>query len=281
MKLIDLHVHSNISDGTLSPSDLALYAKDKRLSVIALTDHDTINGIEECTNKGKEIGLTVIPGIELAAEYTNIEIHILGYYIQPQSTALRQKLDSIIDNRKQRNIQMLDRLNNLGLTITEEDLRIGGPAKAVFTRAHFATALYQKGYVKTRSEAFDLYIGHGKPAYIRRTRPQTCIETIHAAGGLAVLAHPKLYGFESNQLNHLIKELTALGLDGIETFYPTHNEENIAELLILCESYGLFPTGGSDFHGSNKPGLDIGTGYGELKIPYEILLAMQSKLQST
>lgn len=280
MKLIDLHVHSNISDGTFSPSELALYAKSKGLSAIALTDHDTISGVEECTQKGLDIGLIIVPGIEFAAEYAGREIHILGYYIDSKNHMLREKLKFIIESRKARNVIMLEKLNNLGLSITREDLTLDSPSEAVFTRAHFATALYKKGYVKTRSEAFDKYIGRDCPAYVKRVRftPEECIQAIHEAGGLAVVAHPNLYGFNPAEMNRMLKELTAIGLDGIETLYCTHSKEDVLELLGLCLKYRLFPTGGSDFHGDNKPGLDIGVGYGDLQIPYDILEAMHKKL---
>ncbi|WP_069997357.1 PHP domain-containing protein [Cellulosilyticum sp. I15G10I2] len=282
MKLIDLHVHSNISDGTLSPTDLAIYAKAKGLSAIALTDHDTISGIEACALKGLEIDLTVVPGIEFSAEYKSGEIHILGYYIDHHSDILEEKLKSIIQNRVQRNAKMVEKLNTLGLIITEADLLGDNPPETILTRAHVATALYKKGYVKTRSEAFDKYIGHDKPAYIPRVRvtPEECIKTIHLAGGLAVLAHPNLYGLTSFDKELLLKELITLGLDGVETHYSTHTKEDVQELSALCLKYKLLPTGGSDFHGENKPGLDIGIGYGDLKIPYDILDAMHNRLGS-
>ncbi|MDF2612884.1 MAG: hypothetical protein K0S71_670 [Clostridia bacterium] len=280
MKLIDLHIHSNISDGTLSPSDLAVYAKSKGLSAIALTDHDTISGIEECTQKGIAINLIVVPGIEFAAEYAEREIHILGYYIDSRNPVLKDKLKFIIESRMARNQKMIERLNNLGLSITIEDLGLEGPSEAVFTRAHFAAALYKKGYVKTRSEAFDKYIGSGKPAYVKRFRftAEECIDTIHKAGGLAVIAHPYLYNLTQEETDLMLKDLTSVGLDGIETFYSTHSKEDVSNLLDLCQKYHLLPTGGSDFHGDNKPGLDIGRGYGELQISYDVLEAMQKKM---
>lgn len=251
MKLIDLHVHSNMSDGTLSPSDLALYAKAKGLSVIALTDHDTISGIEACMLQGLDIGLTVIPGIEFSAEYNSQEIHILGYYIDHKDIFFQKRLEAIIDNRIKRNAMMLERLSALGFPLTEKDLNTSGSEKAVLTRAHFAAALYKKGYIKTIGEAFEKYIGHGKPAYVPRIRltPEYCIESIHQAGGLAVLAHPCLYGYDGAAKEVLVKHLADIGLDGIETLYSTHTQEEVTELLNLSLKYKLFPTGGSDFHG--------------------------------
>lgn len=283
MKLIDLHVHSNISDGTLSPDKLALYAKHKGLSAIALTDHDTVAGIEACTQQGRLIDLIVIPGIEFSAEYQNQEIHILGYYIDSHHPILLSQLSALIASRKQRNSLMLEKLNKLGFSIAPQDLisDTSSQTQTVFTRAHFAAALYKKGYVKSRSEAFDKYLGKDKPGYVQRAHftPRECIDIIHQAGGLAVLAHPYLYSLSDSQLHHLLKQLSSDGLDGLETYYTTHSKEEIANLLSLCITFCLFPSGGSDFHGDNKPGLDIGTGYGNLQIPYDILLTMEKKLQ--
>ncbi|MDF2877452.1 MAG: hypothetical protein K0S30_548 [Clostridia bacterium] len=281
MKLIDLHVHSNISDGTLSPDKLALYAKHKGLSAIALTDHDTVAGIEACTHQGNLIDLMVIPGIEFSAEYGDQEIHILGYYIDSHHPLLLGQLSRLIESRKQRNMLMLEKLNKLGFPITAQDLVSDSSSQTVFTRAHFAAALYKKGYVKSRSEAFQKYLGKGKPCYVKRSHftPEECIDTIHRVGGLAVLAHPYLYDLNNSQLYALLKKLTSDGLDGLETLYATHSKEEVASLLSLCITFRLFPTGGSDFHGDNKPGLDIGIGYGDLQIPYDVLLAMEKKLQ--
>lgn len=280
MKQIDLHVHSHISDGTLSPSQLACYAKEKGLSAIALTDHDTVDGVEECVQKGKELGLTVIPGIELAATYLGREIHILGYYIDPQSPFLIEKLKSIVESRNLRNLQMLKKIEEMGFIFSPEDLALFHSSTNIFTRAHFATALLHQGYVSTREEAFDKYIARGKCAYVPRKKltPKECISVIHEAGGLAVLAHPMLYSFDDEQIEDLVHALKEDGLNGLETLYCTHSKQDVLMLLNLCLKYKLLPTGGSDFHGDNKPGLDIGVGYGDLNIPYTILEALQKQL---
>lgn len=280
MKCIDLHVHSNCSDGTLSPCELAIHAKNNGLSAIALTDHDTLSGVKPCLQKGLEIGLEVLPGIEFSTHYQDREIHILGYGIDLDNTILHQTLHDLIQNRNARNLQMLEKLNALGFHINKEDLKLGTLVEPVLTRAHFATALYHKGYAKSRHEAFELYIGKDKPAYIPRTKlkPETCIEIIHHAGGIAVLAHPQLYGFKLDEKKQLIKHLVNIGLDGVETFYPSHTPDDVLELLNFCSLYHLLPTGGSDFHGENKPDLKIGIGYGELKVSYDILDAIYKKL---
>lgn len=280
MKLIDLHIHSTASDGTLSPTEIALYAKKKGLNAIALTDHDTVAGIAECVKTGLQIGLIVVPGIELSADYYGTEFHILGYYIDSDCAALNEALKGIVENRTQRNLKILEKLNALGLSLTLEELRGTCEAHTILTRAHFASALLNKGYVSTKQEAFSKYLGKDKPAYVPRTylTVKDCIQLIHEAGGLAVLAHPMLYGYSPSEITQILKVLAKDGLDGVECLYSTHTKYEVTHLLQVCLNERLFPTGGSDFHGENKPCLDIGTGHGTLEIPFEILEAMRKRL---
>lgn len=280
MKLIDLHVHSTASDGTLTPSELALYAKEKGLSAIALTDHDTIDGVAECQAKGLEIGLTVVPGIEFSADFFGKEVHMLGYYIDPDYKPFNNKLNSLIAARENRNQEMLDKLTALGCPLTMEEVMKDLDENTVLTRAHVAKALLEKGYIATRDEAFSRYIGDGKPAFVPKKRFTTkeCIDLIHEAGGLAVLAHPLLYGYDKKDMTGILKGLQLEGLDGVECIYSTHTKDDTSHLLQVCKNLNLLPTGGSDFHGQNKPNLDLGCGYGELAIPYGLLEAMQIKL---
>lgn len=280
MKLIDLHVHSNSSDGTLSPEEVVLYAKSKGLSAIALTDHDTVSGVEEAVKKGEAIGLTVVPGIEFSADYNGKEVHMLGYFMDYKNPELLEKLNYLVESRTKRNLQILDKLASLGMPLTFEDLGEGYGPDTVLTRAHFAAALLKKGYIKTRDQAFNKYIGAGKPAYVARERFTTtqCIDMIHNAGGLAVLAHPKLYGFSNSEVTQVIKDLASKGLDGVECIYATHTQNETAHLLQVCKNLNLLPTGGSDFHGDNKPNLDLGSGYGHMQVPYELLEDMKNKL---
>ncbi len=280
MKLIDLHVHSNCSDGTLSPEEVVLYAKSKGLSAIALTDHDTVMGIDCAIQKGLEIGLTVVPGIEFSADYIGKEVHILGYYINYKQKELLEKLDRLVESRKKRNLLILDKLDALNMPLTFADLGEGWYPGTVLTRAHFAAALLRKGYVATRDEAFAKYIGADKPAYVPREHFTAieCIEMIHQAGGLAVLAHPKLYGYSNSEVTQILKDLKSKGLDGVECVYSTHSKDEVAHLLQVCSNLKLLPTGGSDFHGDNKPNLDIGTGYGNLQISFELLEALKKQL---
>lgn len=272
MKRIDLHVHSNKSDGTLSPSEIAYAAHEKGLSAIALTDHDTISGIEECQKVGDSLGLLVIPGIELSADYHDKEIHILGLYLDLSQSILHETLKSFVEARQRRNLEMLGKLQALGFDITEDDL---GPRDqlAIIARPHFARAMINKGYAHSMDEVFEKYITPGKPAYVKKAAPtfKECIDLIHAAGGKAILAHPYIYKFVNENPLPLLDELRYNGLDGVEVIYPKHHEPQIHRLTQYCKSHNLIITGGSDFHGDNKPAIQLGSGYGKTQVPYELL----------
>ncbi|MGL4736246.1 MAG: PHP domain-containing protein [Cellulosilyticaceae bacterium] len=279
MQLIDLHVHSTTSDGTLTPRELAFYAKAKGLSAIALTDHDTTSGVMTCIDAGKLVDLTVIPGIELTAHYGSKEIHVLGYYINPNHPQLLGRLEALVRERDRRNDLVLEKLQDLGLDITMADLRSQGDADSILTRAHFGRALLAKGYVASMDEAFSKYLSSGRPAYVPKQSMayEECIALIHEAGGIAVIAHPLLYGFSTEELDVFLKDLMHAGLDGLEAIYAKYSSEESVMLLNFCLKYNLVPTGGSDFHGINKPNLEIGSGYGSLAITYDILEGLYLK----
>ena len=282
--LIDLHVHSYVSDGTLSPAEVVIHAKENGLSAIALTDHDTIEGLEEAILAGEHYQMEVIPGIELSAEFTTDNLHILGYCINYKNRDFRKKLEPIQNSRQIRNEQMVLELNKLGFSITMDDLLNTDPTTKdnvnIITRAHFAKVLYQKGYVQSLKEAFELYLTPGKPGYVKRkiSTPKECIDLIHSAGGIAILAHPTLYGLSlGKKLEKLVSELVSYNLDGIEAIYSLHTPDEQSYFISLARNYNLLISGGSDFHGSNKPGLEIATGYGNLKVPYSILQQIKNK----
>lgn len=271
--LVDLHVHSNASDGTLSPSEVVVHAKEKGLGAIALTDHDTVTGIDEAMQAGALYQVEVIPGIELSADFPNDNLHILGYYIDYKDPGFIKELAPIQDGRTIRNDKMLANLHQLGFKITiDEDVDI-------VTRAHFARALLDGGHVTSMDEAFKLYLSPGKPGYEKRVTPspQECIDLIHRGGGLAFLAHPTLYGLKTGPLTKLIKELTNYGLDGIEVMHSIHSKQDEVFLRDLATKNKLIISGGSDFHGANKPNLEIAVGYGNLKIPYSVLENIKNK----
>ena len=278
MKSIDLHVHSNASDGTFTPSELVRYALEKGLSAMALTDHDTVSGVEEAVQAAVGSGLLLIPGVELSAEYRGKDIHILGLFLDYKSERLQCYLEEFKTIRDERNVKMSERLTAHKLPVTIEEMK-EEYGDAVLTRAHFAKMLKKKGYVRSYEEAFDRFLGDGKPCYIPRERitPEGAIALIHEAGGLAVLAHPLLYHLGMEELKKLLKLLKDCGLDGLEAIYSMNEGRDERRMKELAAEYGLFVSGGSDFHGATKPHIDLGVGRGNLSIP-EVLLDGMKKI---
>ena len=286
MKYIDLHVHSNASDGTLSPSQVVSLAIEQNLSAIALTDHDTLRGIKEAklaAKKAKEDGanLNVIAGVEISVAYKGKDIHILGLLLDENNTKLNNVLEKAVQERNERNEKMAANLRKAGINITVEDLKKEA-GDAVITRAHFAKYIAEHGYTANKEEAFKLYLSPKGPYYVPRNflEPEFAISLIHEAGGIAVLAHPLLYHYSLEEIHTLIKYLVDLGLDGIEVIYSMNEENEEETLQNLASQYGLLITGGSDYHGSNKPQIQIGKGRGNLAIPYEILEKIELRMKA-
>ena len=269
---VDLHVHSNKSDGSLSPSDLVLEAKKKGLRAFALTDHDSVDGIDEALEASDESGVTVIPGIELSTEYEGKDIHIVGLLIDKEQPAFKNKIQEFVDSRTLRNRKMCQKLTEAGCPITFEELTEEYP-DAVITRAHFAKMLLKKGYVRSLKEAFERYVGDHAPCFIPREKitPADAVRLILDAKGIPVLAHPLLYGMGKERLQLLIDRLKEAGLQALEAVYCTNTPSEEAYMRELAKKNGLLISGGSDFHGSAKPGLEMGTGYGKLYVSAEIL----------
>lgn len=269
---IDLHVHSSCSDGTYTPTQLVDYAIKKGLRAIALTDHDTTDGISEAIDAARHTSLTIIPGIELSAAYQGKDIHILGFNIDPDNLHFQERLKTFQKARDQRNRTVIQRMQEQGLQITWEDMMENFP-DSVWTRAHFARFLMETGQVHTLAEAFNRFLGDHAPCFVPRKMisPFGAIQLIHEGGGKAVLAHPLLYHLSKDQLEELTTLLANAGLDGIEAIYSTNRGMDETNLRLLAKKHGLFITGGSDFHGSNKPSIDLGCGKGNLKIPASLL----------
>lgn len=272
MKRIDLHVHSNASDGTFTPRELVEYAVEKGLAAFALTDHDTVKGLYEAEEAAKEKDVELIPGIEISSEYKGGDIHILGLYIDYRKPDFSAALQEFVDARNRRNEQMAKKLSEQGFSVTMEELCAAYP-DAVITRAHFAKFLKAKGYISSYDEAFAKYIGKNCPCYVPRTviQPEDAIGLIRNAGGIAVLAHPLLYHLSMEELKHLAAYLKEAGLQGIEVFYSMNQEGDDNRVGSLAQEMGLLMTGGSDFHGSTKPHIDLGNGRGNLYIPDSLL----------
>lgn len=278
MNTVDLHVHSNCSDGTFTPSGLVDYAMEKGLSAFALTDHDTIDGLADAARyvralekEGKKVP-ELIPGIELSTEYHGKDVHIVGLFIDYFDPVFLCHLKEFVNSRIQRNHKMCALLREAGIDITYEALEVKNPG-AVITRAHYGRFLLEQGYVKTITEAFERYIGDDCPCFVPREKitPAQAIELILKADGIPVLAHPVLYHLNAAQLDELVSELKSAGLLGIEAIYSTYSEADERQIRVLAGKYNLLISGGSDFHGSNKPGLDMGRGYGSLAVPFHVL----------
>jgi predicted metal-dependent phosphoesterase TrpH len=277
---IDLHTHSTHSDGSFHPGHLVELAKEKGLRAIALTDHDTVAGVEEAMIAGEALGVEVVPGVEISAQFGPGTMHILGYYIQTTDQELARALETLQQARAARNPKIIERLQTLGLKITmAEVLDLSGEQ---IGRPHIAQVLVQRGYVSDITEAFSRYLKKGAAAYVEKFRftPQEAIGLIRKAGGLASLAHPFTLGVgEPKELSQVVKELQALGLEGIEVFYPGHTEAMTACYNDVVKRLGLLPTGGSDFHGDLKNGSDLGGGQQADNLDYAMLQALKERLK--
>lgn len=277
MKQVDLHVHSNKSDGTYAPFELVDYALEKGLSAFALTDHDTTEGLDEAISYAKSKPIEVIPGIEFSTEYEGKDVHIVGLYISYDAPVFQTKLQSFVNSRINRNIKMCQNLQEAGIDITFEKLCTENP-DAVITRAHYAAYLMNHGYVKSRADAFSQYVGDHCKYFVPREKvtPAQAIELILKAGGVPILAHPPLYHMGKERLDNLVGTLKEAGLMGIEVIYSTYNNQDERDMLRLAKKYDLLYSGGSDFHGDNKPGLDLACGYGKLFVPQTFLTDIRS-----
>lgn len=282
MKAVDLHTHSNKSDGSYTPTELVDYAVTKGLRAVALTDHDTTDGLMEAVVHAKALAsagspsVEVVPGIEFSTKHEDKDVHIVGLYISYDAPEFCTSLQHFVDSRIGRNIQMCRNLQEAGIDITFEKLQARNP-DAVITRAHYASYLFDEGYVKSRQDAFAMYLGDHTKYFVPREKvtPQQAIALILTAGGVPILAHPPLYHMGKDKLDKLVSSLKDAGLMGIETLYCTYTNQDGRDMHRLAEKYDLLPSGGSDFHGINKPGLDLGTGYGKLFVPEEFWLRIR------
>ncbi|MBX3301973.1 MAG: PHP domain-containing protein [Nitrospira sp.] len=278
MSRLDLHLHTTHSDGSCTPTEVVGLAHQARVTALAITDHDITSGIPEAIAAGEQYGIEIIPGVEISSVVGSSELHILGYFLDWQSTLLNERFKSLRDSRHRRNPQIVDRLQSLGIDITYDDVRALAGSDSV-GRPHIARALMDKGVVTSAKEAFDRFLGEGKPAYVPRELPSPAeaIHWIKAARGLAVLAHPTWVKLTDQTLAELARQLKAEGLDGVEVYYSTHAARQTREYLSLAQQLGLLVTGGSDFHGLTKPDIEVGIGKGSLHIPTVLLSKMKEK----
>lgn len=280
--MIDLHVHSTFSDGSLTPEALVERAARLGVTAVALTDHDNTAGLESfmaaCRRDGRVRG---VPGVEISADVEQGTLHMLGYLLDPDHARLQSVLKEIRDGRELRNRRILERLCALGMALSWDEVAAYAGSDVV-GRPHFAQALVAKGYVASKEAAFRKLLGKGKPAYVDRFRltSEKSVEVITEAGGVPVLAHPFSLQLGADELRTCVKRLRDLGLQGIEVFYPEHSRAQQRQYSELAADAGLVATGGSDFHGEINPDIEIGKGFGSLAVPdtvLEALLSVQGK----
>lgn len=274
--MIDLHVHSTESDGTNTPEELVSLAKEAGLIAFALTDHDTISGISKAREAAEKIQMELVPGIELSTDYEGTEVHMLGYYIDETNPEFLARLQAFIDSRDNRNEKMALLLQKEGFDITLDNLYREYP-DSVITRAHFARYLVEHGMVKDRETVFSKYLGNDCRCYVPREKidPFEAIRLIQMGGGVSFFAHPILCHMNFDRLKRFISDLKDAGLTGIEAIYSANSPGDTRNLKKIAEDSHLLISGGSDYHGANKPYLQLGVGRGNLYVPDEILISIK------
>jgi hypothetical protein len=277
MRLIDLHIHTAASDGTDDPAEAAEKAAALGLAAISLTDHDTVDGVAPAMAAGERLGLEVVPGIEVSSDYRDNNVHVLGYFIDPASPALRPVLEWVRIEGQVRNEKLCAMLAADGFDIDIDRLQAAYPG-AVIGRPHIAEYLVRKGYVQSVAEGFDKYLEVGRRYFLpkRRIPFARAIEIIAAAGGVPVLAHPLQYKYPLNEVEEMIDLAVSLGVKALECYYSEHTPEQQAWLLAQAERRGLGVSGGSDYHGSRKNWIAMGSGMGDMKIPLKVLTELKT-----
>jgi predicted metal-dependent phosphoesterase TrpH len=276
MARIDLHSHTTASDGSLSPEELVQLAKQQGVSTLAVTDHDSVAGLPRAQAEGDRLGIEIIPGIEISCLYEDVELHILGYFINAEDPRLAATLRQYLTSREDRNPRIVERLRDLGCDLTYDDVKAFA-GSATIGRPHIAQVLLRKGYVKSVTEAFDRYLTEGGPAYVPRVlpTPKEAVGLIRQIGGIPVLAHPVYTARLKEPFEHVCATLKGLGLMGIESIYSSHTQQQTDRYRSVAREHRLLVTGGSDFHGDSKPNILVGSGYGNLSVPADLLEPMR------
>src|SRR3954466_15833325 len=275
---IDLHLHTNRSDGRLTPTELVRLAHTGGVRRMALTDHDTTDGVDEAMAEGKTLGVDVIPGVELGTDSRSGDMHMLGLFLDYHDRAFQETMARFREGRVARVHTIVSNLAGVGVNISVDRVfEIAGEASV--GRPHVAQALLEAGYIKAMPEAFEKWLAYGGPGDVPRDKlsPEDAIGLIHAVGGLAVVAHP----YEGKNVLEILPALAQAGLDGVETYYQGYGPDRVAELSALCGKLGLLPTGGSDFHGFPLAGHEEVVNYpGSVEIPSSVLDALAARRQS-
>lgn len=268
---VDLHTHSTYSDGSDSPAEIVSAAAAAGLEAVALTDHDNLNGILEAAAAADASEVELIPGVELSCEWQPGGMHLVVLWLEPGPGPLQDRLKILQAGRRQRNVELIELLQELDVDISYEEVvaEAGGTGVG---RPHVAAVLVRKGVVDSIPEAFDLYLASGRPAYVERYRmpPEEAIELARASGAVPIVAHPHTLGMTGTTLDQELRRLARHGLVGLECYYPEYEPGTRLELVERARDVGLVPSGGSDYHGTYKPGLEIGRGYGDLSVGREV-----------
>ena len=272
MSRIDLHTHTNFSDGSYSPTELVAHANELGIDILAITDHDTTAGLPEALEAIENLPLELIPGIELSAQFHNREMHILGYFIDLNDLQFQARLEALRATRSVRISNILDRLHGMGMDLSLAEVEAASGTGTI-GRPHIAQVLIAKGYVKNMKEAFEQLLGSRGKAYVQREVPEAeeIIRWITDAGGIPVLAHPYWEGFNKEDSAKACQTLVDQGLQGLEVFYGTFSARHISFNLGLARRFDLLMTGGSDFHGTMKPDIALGKGRGSLHVPPKVV----------
>jgi predicted metal-dependent phosphoesterase TrpH len=276
--VIDLQIHTNDSDGTWSWTQVLEKCLNLNLRAFAITDHDTVVRRNDILAWAKANDAMAIPGIELSTCENDQTIHLLGYFLDGPLADLEARLNFLREGRLDRNKKIVARLQKLGIAVTEEDVLLAA-GRATVGRPHIARLLMQKGVVKTMQEAFDKYLSANGQAYFPKVELplREAIELLHAAGAVTSISHPGLLKRAPDVLEASLKLWRSWGLDGLEALYPSYSLEQTAYFDRIADKYGFLKTGGSDFHGDNKPHIQIGTGTGHLNVPDELLEPLLQK----
>lgn len=269
---VDLHLHSNRSDGSDSPAAIVQGAVAAGLTGLALTDHDNLNGLAEAADAATAGGIAFVPGTELSVDWAGNAMHLLVYFLESGAGPLQDQLASLQQGREDRNVQMVGKLRALGLDLTYEEI-VDEAEGGGIGRPHFAAVLVRKGYVADIKEAFDHYLATGRPGYVgrRRLEAQEAVRLARASGAVPVIAHPHTVGVSESDYSTAFSSLVEVGLGGIEAHYSEYTPDLRRHLAGLCDDYGIVATGGSDYHGTYKAGLSIGAGRGDLEVPDEVI----------
>jgi predicted metal-dependent phosphoesterase TrpH len=265
----------------MSPCDVVRYAVDRGIRGIAITDHDTIDGNPEALRAGRSAGLPVIPGVEISTQCEDLAFHLLGYGIRRITPKVKETFAFLLESRTQRNPQIIEKLRDLGIEIRLEEV-VHEANGSVVGRPHFARVLLRKGVVHSIQDAFDRFLARGASAYVEKERlsPAEAIDIIREAGGIAILAHPGIVEqHRPGGLPALLDRLTPLGLVGIEVYYSTHSASQTDQYLRLARERDLLLTGGSDFHRPGEGGPELGSGFGNLRVPYTCFQTLQARTE--